>query len=206
MKKIICMVILLLTTICTYGQERFIIGGNISVSTTGGSTKIAKEKTDKPTNLSFEILPSFHYMVSDRVAIGTSIGYKGTKQEKGETKDDKLYSRNNQFVIEPSVIYYVPLGNKFNYAPMAFVGIATGKHKEDITTRKQNETTLTDFSLGIRLARFEFKPIPKVGIIFSCGELSYESQVNKDNDNSDTNTGFNFSLNIAPTLGFMYYF
>lgn len=184
------------------------VGGGISFNTTKKNSKNKNETTSMGNNMFFQILPSLHYFVTDQIAVGGALGYSFTKSPNGNGSSEKtFYDKNGLFIIQPEVLYYVKMGKSFYYVPDVHLTLGIGKD----TIEKDSRTTVSNsnyrFGLGITLCAFEFKPVQRVGISFSCGNLGYSySSFDTGEDSSVSNSSFSLNFNVEPTIGVSYYF
>lgn len=134
--------------------------------------------TAKDAGSNFTIAPSVDYFVSNKISIGLNLAYSNLKPE----GKDAI----NTFGVGVGATYYVTLADNFYYTPGLGVGITTQKDVD------------TGFGINLQAVAFEFRPTKKIGIMFGCGGIEYMSQGNS--------SAFGINLNVAPTIGFRYFF
>lgn len=208
MKKILLITVILLSTTALFAQQKgqFMVNGEVSFNT----TKNEHESTESRVT-SFSIQPAGHYFITDRWAIGLSLGYYHMKSpnisdilgsfdgsDSFGGKKDKL----NIFSFGPQGTYYLPLTDRFYYTPGVYARFGLGNLKGDI------EADVFQMKAGLTLLRFEWKATTCIGISFNAGNFDYEYTQYKDKDTDEKikNDTFDIGFNFAPTIGFNYYF
>lgn len=195
MKKIILSVMMCAMGAFAFAQQgAFEIGGSISIDNSNPN-KLMQSATNAQKNFSVKVLPSFMYNVSDKIAVGAGIGFLYNKDA-----DD---TKQSEFLIQPTVRYYVPITDKFSYAPQFFVGFGFGSISPDGDAK---DIDIFDLSAGFNLVRFQYDFTSKIGLSFSCGNLQYTYNKLEQDDVKAENNTFNFGINLQPTLGFYYKF
>ena len=174
-----------------------LLGGNVGFNT---SKTDGAEKSD----VSFSIVPTVGYFVSDNLAIGTGVGYNYDKSVSGK-------NLNQAFEVSPFGRYYVNLSDQFKFFGQLSVPMAFGNNKlvddqGNVADDKYASTT----SIGVNLAPgLAFYPTKRFGIEFSVNGLSYD-HFNVKNEVSGAEVKTNsFGLDadtFAPKLGVMFHF
>jgi outer membrane protein W len=201
MKKLLLSMVavaaLAFTTQAQTEKGNFMLGGNVGFSTskTDGAAK---------SDVSFSIVPSVGYFVSDNFAVGTGVGYTY----------DKQVSKNNlnqAFEVSPFGRYYVNLSDQFKFfgqlsVPMAFGNIKVVDNQGNVADNKLASTT----SIGVNVAPgFAFYPTKRIGIEFSVNGLEYNyfKAKNEVSGNSSETNSFGLDADtFAPKLGVMFHF
>lgn len=209
MKKLIIISVFMVIASSLFAQQKgdMVVSGSLSYSTTNLISKEGSTSTVQKGKRSFTILPSFEYFVCNKLAVGLGLGYSLEKEPNGQSdQQDQLFDKNGMFIIQPMVNYYIGISDKFYYVPGIYAGVGFGKVKSEINRNSTEDYNYTAFSLGLSIVRFEYKPVDKIGISFSCGELNYTAVTQKEDDVKNSNRNFNLNLNVAATVGFNYYF
>lgn len=207
MKKILVIAAVLFCGLTAYAQKQagsILIGGQFSLSTDSKKVDFKGTETTDAKTLDFSIRPSVHYFLTDEFAIGGSIGYNFNK-ELIDTKED-LYDKTGVFSIRPSLIYNMKIGEKFSYMPEFFIDLGFASYKHEVNENTTSKYSGFAYSVGLELLKFEFMPTSKIGLTFSCGELSYSGlSLDAGEDITNKQSSFKLGFNLAPTLGFRYY-
>jgi len=178
-------------------KGKVLLGGNVGFNT---SKSNGAEKSD----VSFNIVPSVGYFVSDNFAIGTGVGYTYDKQ----VSDNNL---NQAFQVSPFGRYYVDLSDQFKFFGQLSVPMAFGNNKfvsdqGDVADDKYASTT----NIGVNLAPgFAFYPTKRIGIEFSVNGLAYNHFKVKNEVTGGASKNNSFGLDadtFAPKLGVMFHF
>jgi len=165
---------------------------------------------------SYNIAPNVSYFLSNRFAIGISVGYAGYTSTSENTTNNFLanssdfsYSKtiSNGTSISPYVKYYFPLNNHFNFllkggvATTFSTGNTSGYQEKTLYDASGNVTTVTrsneygpnktntvDMTVGISPGVL-FMPGKKIGLEFSLGNvIAYNSRVAKTTNNTGGGT------------------
>lgn len=205
MKRLLLFAFLLGLSFNLFAQQQGDMMVSGALSWTSQSTKIksgSTSETYKGTR-NFSIIPQFHYFVIDQLSVGGGIGYALQKTPNESNSFDKL----GLFVIQPMASYYFSLNEKFYYVPRFAIGFGIGNYKQQMSNDASLDSDAFAFNLGLSLLNFEFRPCENIGIMFSAGELGYQTvTVKADSDNKNTSREFGFNLNAGATIGFNYYF
>ncbi|PYF68968.1 outer membrane beta-barrel protein [Pedobacter nutrimenti] len=177
-------------------KGKIMLGGNVGFN----STKVSgAAKSD----VSFSVVPSIGYFVSNNFAIGTGVGYTYDKA----VSDKKL---TQAFQVAPFGRYYVALSEQFKFfgqlaVPMEF-GTAKLVDANGNTGAKLGTTT----NIGVTVAPgFAFYPTKHIGIEVSVNGLEYAHNQFKAEGTGAKATSNSFGLDantFAPKLGVMFHF
>lgn len=213
MKKLLIILSLWAMAFTTFAQNGgdMVVSGSLSWNSKSTKWKSGGESYVEKGARSFSIVPEFHYFVADKFSIGSGIGYSLTKDPNGEYEDnedeDVLFNKLGLFIFQPVAQYYVSLGDKFYYVPRFYIGFGVGKYKQELGQNQTYDLNASVFNIGLSLLNFEFKPVDKIGIRFSAGDLDYKSTCIKDDDDAkNISREFGLNLNLGATIGFNYYF
>lgn len=176
-------------------QGTFEVGGSIGISNNNPNSLMEGEEGYEK-KFSVSVLPSFMYNLSDKVAIGTGIGFLYSK--------DGSDKKTSEFVIQPTIRYSIPITENFSYTPQFYVGLGFGSIKPD--GEDAVDSDIFEMGAGFNLVRFQYNISDCMGLSFSCGNLSYQYKELKTDDIKAENNKFEFGLNLEPTLGFYYKF
>ena len=210
MKKWMYLVLFALVSFVAKAQDEgdWVIGGDFSIVSTEVKIKSGNESTLWDKEMSFKFLPKIYYFISDNVALGAKIGYQHEKERNSHSTEESIrYDKEGAFVFRPEMFYYVDLGKNFYYRPSVYIEIQTGKIKEETDSQTTDTYGHKTFGGGFVICAFEFKPVEKFGISFSCGNLAYSHHSREWNtDESQSQNRFGLEFNLEPTIGFSYYF
>lgn len=194
-------------------KGRFSIHGQLTCSTLSGKNILTAGETTTITNsnsdfFSGEIVASGNYFVTNSIQVGLGLGYLGNNRQTSEN----TFNRENTFILIPSVSYYVPITDKFYYAPSALVALGFGGghswNKNDKARSNIHDVFLA--KIAIEPARFEYRINPQFALNMSLGSLAYEAS--RDTQKTDTYKNVSisnyFAFSLMPTfaLGIVYYF
>lgn len=221
MKKAVLFIAALVTGTMLMAQEK----GELSLTGTlllsGGNTVVATNvdghttTANTPAALTFDIGAGLGYFVADNVELGIGI-YYGLSRNQNEfsTSENTYYDATSSFTVKPEVAYYVPLGSgKFFWKPAFELGFVSNSSKVEVNKETTTREKLPfQFTAGLDLLAFEFKPWKHMAFDFSFGGLFYNTTTSKTSTevasiktrvNSVT---FGFNNMFSPTLGVKYIF
>src|SRR5690606_973837 len=156
-------------------KGKFIVGGNVSYSTTKSDADNAKASHD------FSIVPNVGYFVSDNIAVGTGIGYLSSKASTANP-----IGKQEAFVVSPFGRYYTPVAEKFKFFGQLSVPMAFGSTKAIDGDLKVGDKSSDYTSIGVALSPgFAFYPSSKIGIEFAFNGITYNNQSFEDGDGND---------------------
>lgn len=201
------------------------LSGTLSWTSNSTTTTIKSEYKDESQtskgDRSFSVMPEFHYFIADNLSVGLGMGYSLYKTPNGLTgwEGEQLFDKLYYVSVQPVAKYYIALNEQFYFVPRFYFGFLAGKYVDILDREKTEKVDVSGFNIGLSLLNFEFKPCGKVGVVFSAGDLKYESYTecwkgyNSDgvfypHKEKRTITGNKFSLglNLGATVGFNYYF
>jgi len=184
------------TTQAQTEKGKFLVGGNVGFST---SKVDGADKSD----ISFKVIPSAGYFVSDNFAIGTGVGYAYDKS----VSDKNL---NQAIEVAPFGRYYVGLSDQFKFFGQLAVPMAFGNDKELDAKGKTGDKTASTTSIGAYLSPgFAFFPTKRVGIELSVSGLGYNNYSVKNELTGDKVKTNSFGLNANTAdinLGVQFHF
>lgn len=200
------------------GKGSVYLSGSISLS--GGNTNTSTvtsgqvTSTPKPATFNLGIAPQVGYFVTDNIDINLALKYDFTKSYIGSSADNKLFRKENIFMIEPGINYYVKISDRLYYVPGLSLGVGFGRNTEDLTADTSRKSGVTELELSLKLLTFEFRAADHFGIMLSAGDFSYDFNKNSNttasgNSSTTTNTMENtvgLGLNLGTSIGLRYYF
>jgi hypothetical protein len=177
-------------------KGKIIVGGNVGFKST-------KVDGVKKSDISFSVVPSVGYFVSDNIAIGTGVGYTYDKQ----VSDLNL---NQAFKVAPFGRYYVGLSDQFKFFGQLSVPMSFGNDKVLDADGKTGDKVATTTKIGVNVAPgFAFFPTKRIGIEFSVNGLGYENAQAKNEITGNKVKANSFGLEadtFAPKLGVQFHF
>lgn len=199
------------------------MGGSIGFSGISEKHEDSGGSEDGPTFSSFNILPEFGYVLTDKIALAIGIGYESNSYKRiqsGFAPDEEfeLKDKSGSFIINPMVKMYKQINNRLYCMPSFGIGLGFGSATDQSLEYDPNDgssqvmdTEYKEFSWGL-----SFRPALKYfiddqyALTFSYGNLYYGSNTStsKEDDSVKWKTnsyGFDLSLNTVQ-LGFVYVF
>lgn len=186
------------------------ISGNLTVEGGNSQSTSGNTVTKTPGTVSFGIAPQFGYFVVDRLEINFSLGYTLDRYTNGQDSEgNNLFRRTNVFEITPGIRYYVPLGEKFFYAPGFDLSVGFGGNSREVDRQTTVKSGITRFGLSLSAIAFEFRPSEHFGITLRAGGLTYTMDKTSSKGSSkstSTSNDISFRINTGAGIGFKYYF
>ncbi|TCD08380.1 porin family protein [Pedobacter frigidisoli] len=177
-------------------KGKIILGGNVGFNST-------KVEGAAKSDLSFSVVPSVGYFVSDNFAIGTGVGYTYNK----EVSDNNL---NQAFKVAPFGRYYIGLSDQFKFFGQLSVPMEFGNNKVVDAQGNVGAKYATTTSIGVNVAPgFAFFPTKRIGIEVSVNGLGYNNLKVKNEITGGEATANSFGLEadtFAPKLGVQFHF
>ena len=197
---------------------RWYLGGTLGFTVQTEKHEDAGTTTDGPKTTNFDFVPSFGWVLNDKLVLGLGIGYTSTSTKTFETDFDgnevELKDKAGQFVIIPRVGYYSQLTNNLYCIPYFYIGFGFGSTKNEFLDFDGSVS-----SVDGKISSFEVGIAPSLKYFFSnywaislaYGRLYYESiTITPDKDNSDhKNKAASYGLDLNLTsinLGLYYFF
>ena len=200
-KRYLLLVSALCLTFQAFGQSgKFFIGGDVGFSTTSYSNK----GTGYPkSQYDFSLQPSIGYYLSDKLAIGTGLGfsvYGNTYNTNPQVTD-----ATTNFSITPFVRYALIEVNNFSFIGQGSLGVGFGGSGSSTGGTTTTGPSTFNFNFGISPG-FQYKLNDKISLETFFGDigLKYNSTTPKTGSKT-SNTNFNFSLGSGLSLGFIYF-
>lgn len=177
-------------------KGKFMLGGNVGFNT-------SKVDGANKSDLSFKVIPSVGYFVSDNFAIGTGVGYAYNKAVSKSLL-------NQSFEVAPFGRYYVGLSDQFKFFGQLSVPMAFGNNKALDLDGKSGDKIASTTEIGAYVSPgFAFFPTKRIGIEFSVTGLGYNNyQVkNEVTGNKVKANSFGLEANAADiNLGVKFHF
>lgn len=175
------------------------VGATVGISATSSKTETkvgsTTTSTDGPKTTTFSFLPDVSYFLSDKLALGIAIGYRGentSRKTNSNGTDYELKNKGGAFLVEPFAKYYISVGEKAAFLLRGGLGLQFGNNKDQrintiqtgpgtfTTTIVEDPTKSTTISIGVRPG-FIFFPADKWGVELSLGQnlLGYSHRTDK---------------------------
>ena len=185
--------ILLLSVANASGQVFF--GGNIGLTSSGGSTSFGGTSTDKTSITSFTFSPMVGYFLTDRLAVGGEINFSSnTVKSPGIPATTEV---TNTFGLTPGIRYYAVKINKFSIFGQGYIGISWGTDNTTTGGNTVDGPTTTTFEFGF-MPCISYDVTNKISLEANINllNLSYSYNVHKQTimGTEDKNTTSNFSF------------
>lgn len=184
------------TTQAQTEKGTWMLGGNVGFN----STKVSGAKK---SDVSFSVVPSVGYFVSNNFAIGTGVGYKYDK-----AVSDKNLTQS--FEVAPFGRYYVGLSDQFKFFGQLSVPMSFGNLKALDADGNKGAKLGTSTNIGVTVAPgFAFFPTKHIGIEVSVNGLEYAHTQFKAEGTGAKASANSFGLDantFAPKLGVMFHF
>ncbi|MDR0543256.1 MAG: outer membrane beta-barrel protein [Dysgonamonadaceae bacterium] len=220
MKKTIFLLAFSAIATLGFSQSKIFVGGSFSLGTTSGKETFSIGTTNTtaelPSTSNFGIDVHGAYFISDKLAVGLGLGFHSDKtpEEVGSaTRPVTETATTSQFIFAPMAYYFLPITDKFVWAPSVATPIGSGGISYESKSGSTTETTKSDlssFGVVISPLSFDYHITDNIAINFSAGNLSFISEKEKKNDSNSkyekSNNAFNLSLNPGITFGFRLYF
>ncbi len=178
------------------------LGGNLGLSTSGGSTDNGGAKTDKPTSTSFNISPMIGKFFSENWAAGASLNFSLSSTK--TPGNPETVNTSTGLGITPFLRYYAVRFDKFSIFGQGNIGFSYAGSKTKVGGISADGPKTTSLFLNI---------VP--GLSYDVGtKLSLETTINifnlgfsdtmvKSGSNKNTTTSFGIGagLNNIVTVG-----
>jgi len=226
-KTLVILAAMVLASTVSFAQSKgdMFVGGQLGFKNVGVSDKVTSKgtsvTTDYPSTTNFNFGGSFHYMITDNLAIGLGIGYNYTKVPDASTynniveyftsaKAKDFYNSTSLFNIAPSLIYFKSIGNNFSWAPELQIGLGFGSNEAHSVDIKGNTVTVSQdvFAFGIEISplSFQYSINKHIAVNAAFGTISYGMYKVGDSDNNTKTNTFNLGLNPDATFTLRYFF
>ena len=177
----------------------------------GGSLNFnAQSSDDNSKSFSFSIDPDIGKMISNRFAIGVTLGvsYKQSKSEliftlptNGERIVSERFFSEVSLKLEPFVSWYFPIHEKWRFNILAGVGGEASRFKTDISSSITTTTPIIreEYQLSLRISPSIYYFISdKIAFNASFGRLEYRRQFEERQDDfSDLRLSLSSNLAIG---------
>lgn len=222
MKKIFVIIAALAFTVSAMAQQgKIFVTGSLDFNSSSMSTKATinnnSTTTDNPASSNFGIGLQGHYMITDNIAVGLGLGYNASKSFSFTISNNDLFYRNSLLDISPSVIYFISIADKFQYAPELAIRFGFGGETYeswDFVNKKIIEETddISYFGFGLMPLNFNYNINDNLALSFGLGEIAWASYKITDNFSvantliDRTSSDFNIRLNSTFRIGLRYFF
>jgi len=202
----------LFTFFCFNLNAQFFVGGNFSLSTSGGSIDNGTTTTDKTSSFSFNLQPKVGRFLSEKLAVGAALDITFSRSKTPAINE--IISKSSTIGIIPFLRYYAIKMDKFSVFGQGNVGLSFSGSNTKVGG------TSTD---GPKTTRVYLTVMP--GLAYDVNEkLSLETSLNilsfgyynttiKNGSSKDKTSLFNFGAGInnvvsvgSITIGAIYKF
>ena len=151
MKKIsVFVLILAISTSCFLNAQLF-TGGNIGLSTSGGTEDYGNGEQDKTSYLNLDFGPMAGYFLSENIAAGVRIlvSLDKTTTPPYSPGGDETVNSETTFGFMPFIRYYAVQLNKFSVFGQAQAGVAIGTEKTKVGSTETDGPKTTTIGFGV---------------------------------------------------------
>lgn len=173
-------------------QGNILLGGNFSFY----SDKV-KSGSLEDSEIQLSISPVVGTMISDKVAIGVSLGYLYTKYEDNDPNSYRYPDKTKFLVIAPFVRIHNDITENFKY----FIEPNLGKIF-DLNDETDNKTQR--YTAGVNFGLLYFIS-QKMSLELNVAGINYTYTSNKDYDFKRNTVSVDYDL-VTPNIGLKYYF
>ena len=177
----------------TVVKSQMFIGGNISLSTSGGTNLTESETTDLTSYTDLEFGPKIGFFTSDKFALGIEL-IVGTDRERDVIttgpNDVIVKDINNYFTFSPFARYYFFNKNKFSIFGQGTLGISIGSNKIKTDGNVNEGPRFTSFGIGV-MPGMSFNLTDKIALEAGINllDLGWNVSIVKDSYDDGTGTG-----------------
>jgi hypothetical protein len=193
MKRFLLLAVCIVPGLITQAQPtagKILAGGFLGVTTYADKSKSGGTTNTNSVNTYVQLLPAAGYFLTDRLAVGASLGLEGTILKNPGSTVEK--TTEMKFLFGPFARYYLISGTAGIYAEGSFTA-GIGKHKLTYETTTYEEN-LMSFGIGIKPGAY-FYVTPKVAVEATVGWMGFSTEVLKDpDDNKEITNAFGFTL------------
>ena len=203
MKKIYLLSLVFLGfTFQAYSQEgKIFMGGDVGFSVTSFSNQSSSSPSSE---YNLDILPTIGYFVSDKLAIGTGLGF--SVYGDNYNSNPQVTTATTNFSLSPFVRYSLMEVNNFSLIGQGIVSFGFGGSGSSSGGTTTTGPTTLNFSIGIGPG-FQYKVSDKILLESFFGNIGfYYDSTTPKNGTKSSSTKFDFSLSSGLGLGFIYIF
>jgi opacity protein-like surface antigen len=202
MKKSFLSIVFLVIIAPCFINAQFFTGGNIGLSTTGGTQDYGNGSQDKTSYLSLDFGPMAGYFLSDKMAAGARIIVSLDKITTPPTSPggDEMVNTETTMGIVPFMRYYAVQADKFSLFGQAQGSITMGKEKTKTGSTEADGPKTTSIGINI-FPGVAFDVSDRIALeahinLFSFGfNLITEKLETEFNTTKETTRNFNFGVN-----------
>jgi hypothetical protein len=210
MKKIILSVSMALMSTVAFSQietgTKF-LGGSASFSSSTSERTIGGTTSDGPEMSSFQIAPSFGYMVTDNIGAGVRIGINNSTTTAAPS--DSSESTSSLTTVGLFGRYYAPVaGDKlFFHVDLGFdIGFGTDENEDSSVGGTTTESDVSSFDLGLRPG-FDYFIGEKWAIEMNWGSIGYGTRTSETGNFESKSSGLGVDFDFTSIqLGARWYF
>ncbi|MBN1142944.1 MAG: outer membrane beta-barrel protein [Bacteroidales bacterium] len=205
MKKTSLMMVLSLTSFVASNAQLF-VGGGFGFDAQSGSYEYDGNKSDTPSEVSFDFSPQVGFMLSDDFGVGAYLSFGLTREnDKG---DPETIDKSSSVAFAPFARYYAFRFNKFSFygEAQASLGFGSSKTEYDGDETDGPKTSEVGFYVFPGMAYDISNRFQLMARINAFG-LGINHQISK-NDETDvivrsTDAGLHVSMNSIVTSGYI---
>lgn len=199
MKKTALFLLISIVFALTGYSQKFFVGGTFSFGTKGEKIKSNNVSADGNKYFYFSFMPKAGYFISDKLAIGGTIGFYNDVET--EPDDDK--TKNSIMYLGPLVrYYYKPLDNAGIFIEGSAI-FGFGSEKFENVEGNTTVTTKTDqggFNIGITPGVF-VNITNNIALEFNVGWIGLKNYYTKSGDIKNITNNFDFTINSVLEVG-----
>lgn len=193
-------------------SAQLFVGGNLSLSTSGGETTTGNTTTDDTKYTNISIAPTAGLYITEQIAIGGSLRISGSKSKDpdvGGVAGDEYTS--SMFVIAPFIRYDVIEKGDVTLSGQAQLGLGFGGSKTTSGGTTTDGPSIMQVSLGLAPV-FTYDITEGFALEASLGGISLSQQKQTTEANTTFNTpevvnkdnNFSIGINTSLSLGLLF--
>jgi hypothetical protein len=196
MKKYRLILIGLFTFFCVSLNAQFFVGGNFSLSTSGGSTDNGTTTTDNPSSFIFNLAPKIGKFLSEKVAVGAALNLTFSRTKTPGINE--VISKSSTYGIAPFIRYYALKMDKFSVFAQGNVGLSFSGSSIKVGGTSTDGPKTTNIYLNVTPG-LAYDVNEKLSLETSLNILSfgYNNTTVKNGDVKDKTSSFNFGAGLG---------
>ena len=209
MKKLLLVAIAMMVSTTMFAQQgAMFLGGTAGFHSLG--SKDQGNADNDVTGSTYNLGPSFGYMLNDNMAVGINLLFEGGTATPTDASGDPTV-KTSGYTIEPFFRYYFAGGDNFKFFGDALVGFGGGNTKQTLGTTT-NESKYSTFGINIKPG-MQYWFNDNWSMVSTIGLLGYNSRTNnvgetdgQGNSRETVETDFGLEANFNLNFGFYFHF
>lgn len=184
----------LVLSMVSAANAQLFVGGSFNFSSEMPKTTVGSTTTDGVRSTNFTLAPSVGYFMSDKIAVGASVGYVLNRSRWTNIADDEVINNRSMFELAPFARYYALQMGSVSVFAQGTLSLGFGSETRKIDGTKNDLASIFAFGFNVAPA-ISYDLGEKLSLEARLGGLYFQHTKDTDETNDSYKTTNSWGLN-----------